>query len=222
DITDGASEVLGEQMITGTLSVGDGAEISMTLSTENREGTRTIEVRADPDELIEEIDEDNNAATKTLTIKAASSGQSESETVGQSDGPTVQPSTREGNLAVAIDEVTAEIIGAATGGSDTLLTVAATVVNEGQSPVANLLVQFDDGTSSGMQRLAAIEAGGSVATSFSFVLPGEATLPALHPVTVTVDPYDTVAEADEGDNVAAVEVDVAALGSEGLEVSVVR
>lgn len=220
DVTDGASEVLGEQMITGTLPVGEGAEISMTLSTEDREGTRTIQVTADPDELIEELDEEDNSATKTLTVRAASAESVDSETVdgGQLDSETVGKLDGGGNLSVAISDVTAETI----GGTDTLLTVSATVVNSGESPVADLLVQFADGDLRGLQRLSVVAADAAMPTSFSFVLPGEATRPTLHPLTVTVDPYDTVAEIDEGDNVAALEVDVAALVSDGLEVSVVR
>ena len=88
--------------------------------------------------------------------------------------------------------------------------------------MVNLLVQFSDGRSSGLQRLPEVAVGDAVQTSFSFVLPGEATMPALHPVAVTVDPYNTITEANEADNIMAVEVDVAALASEGLEVSVVR
>ncbi|HRW10837.1 MAG TPA: CARDB domain-containing protein, partial [Caldilineaceae bacterium] len=217
DVTDGASELLGEQLITGTLPVGEGTEISMTLSTEDREGTRSIQVTADPDNAIEESNEDDNQATKTLTVRAASAEEVDSPTVDNGQAENEQASDI-GNLAVAIDEVTAETL----GGTDTLLTVAATVMNGGDEPVTGVLVQFSDGALSGLQRLPSVAAGDSVPTSFSFVLPGEATLPARHPVAVTVDPYDAIAEADEGDNVAAVEVDVADLENEGLKVSVVR
>ncbi|MEZ4673109.1 MAG: CARDB domain-containing protein [Caldilineaceae bacterium] len=205
DVTDGASEVLGEQTITGTLDVGDGIEISMTLSTEDRAGTRTIQVTADPDGAIEESNEDDNQATKTLTIRAASgSGTVDNQTVvsGQS--------TVAGNLTVAIESITADTLGA----NDMLLTVAATVLNEGGAPVADLLVQFTDEAGAamqrGLQRLPEVQSGRATAVSYSFVLPGGGAL-ATSQLAVTVDPYDTVAEADEEDNVAAVEVDVAAL-----------
>jgi hypothetical protein len=39
---------------------------------------------------------------------------------------------------------------------------------------------------------------------------------------VTVDPYDTIAEVDEADNVTSQDVDVAALRAEPMEVSVMR
>jgi hypothetical protein len=122
------------------------------------------------------------------------------------------------DLAVTIDEISATPLGA----SDTLLTIAATVTNSGDAPVAGVLVQFASGALSGLQRLPAVAAGAAVPTSFSFVLPGGAALSPVQEVVVTVDPYDAVAEADKLDNVATLAVDVAALGVEGLEVSVVE
>lgn len=236
DVTDGASEILGTQQITGTLAVGEGAEISMTLSTEDREGTRTIRVTADPDNVIEESNEEDNQATKTLTVRAAGAesvagetvGRWDGETVGQSDGGTEEPSDRltdqpsnaVGNLMVTVDDVTVDTLGEA----DALLTVAATVVNEGDEPVAGLLVQFADvgfgggiagelgpAALRGLQQLPDLPAGSATTVRYSFILPGGATTLDPRRVTVTVDPYDAVVEADEGDNVALVDVDVMAL-----------
>ncbi len=220
DVTDGASEVLGEKMITGTLPVGEGTEISMTLSTEGREGSRTIQVTADPDNVIEESNEDDNQATKMLTVRAASAESAGELAIINNQLTIVNEGAiaRSTNLTVVIDAVTAEALGE----SDTLLTVAATIHNAGNAPMADLLVQFKNDELSGLQRLPEVAAGAVVPTSFSFVLPGGAALSAAQKIAVTVDPYDAVVEANEGDNVAVIEVDVAALSGEGLEVSVVR
>lgn len=229
DVTDGASEILGEQLITGTVPVGEGTEISMTLSTEGREGSRTIQVTADPDNAIEESNEEDNQATKVLTVQAASAeNEVEGITIVNNQLPIVHAGAVEAvvggqlagdpNLSITIDEITADALGE----SDTLLTVAATIHNAGDASVANVLVQFVDDELSGLQRLPEVASGAAVPTSFSFVLPGGAALSTVQEIAVTVDPYDVVAEVDESDNVATMAVDMAALGREELEVSVVQ
>lgn len=119
-----------------------------------------------------------------------------------------------------VDGVTVDTLGEA----DALLTVAATVVNEGDGPVVGLLVQFADvgfggGTAGevgpaalrGLQQLSDLPAGSATTMRYSFILPGGATTLDPRRLAVTVDPYDAVAEADEGDNIALVDVDVPAL-----------
>ncbi len=215
DITDGGSEILGEQTITGTLAVGDGREISMTINTEEREGSREIQVIADPDDAIEESNEEDNQATKTLTVRPADTAQVGSTAAVA--GTTAAPATN--NLVVTIDEVTVEALGQ----NDALLTVAASVANAGAVPVAGVLVQFSDGTTlRGLQRLSVLDPGIAAAAQVSFVLPGEMTATAPREIAVTVDPYGAVAEVNEADNEAALAVDVAALLADGLEVAVVR
>lgn len=232
DVTDGAAEVLGEATLTQTLEAGEGGEVVIVIDTEDREGSRSIQVTADPENVIEETDEEDNQVTKTLTVRAASAAGEEqlaitnvqlSITDGTSDTNQVLASV--GNLTVVIEEVTAETLGA----DDTLLTVAATVINVGEEPVAGVLVQFmgDDqmagagASMGGLQRLPEVLPDTRAATSFSFILPREAALLDPRRIVVTVDPYGTIVETNEGDNTAQIDVDVVALLGDGLEVSVV-
>lgn len=62
----------------------------------------------------------------------------------------------------------------------------------------------------------------SVASQFSFVLPGPVAAATPRTIEVTVDPYDAIPEADEADNTVSQEVDVAALRAQPMEVTVVR
>ena len=130
-------------------------------------------------------------------------------------------SSLQSNLTVEIDAVAVEPLGE----SDSLLLITATVANAGSADAEGVLVQFlDVGPAGlgGLQRLPTLDAGADAATQFSFVLPGPVELNAPHTIEVTVDPYDTIAEVDEADNVTSQAVDVAALRAEPMEVSVMR
>lgn len=123
---------------------------------------------------------------------------------------------------MTIDGVAVEALGE----NDSLLVITATVTNVGDQDAAGVLVQFmdTDGAAElgGLQRLPQVAAGASTATGFSFVLPGPVTAEPVRTIAVTVDPYDAIPEADEADNTASQEVDVAALRAQPMEVSVVR
>jgi uncharacterized repeat protein (TIGR01451 family) len=220
DVTDGASEPIGDRTITGTIPVDESGVISITFDTTGKTGTRQIQVTVDPDSAIEETDEEDNQVVKPMTVSPPSAVQSQESAVKTQDsGLRTQDSGL--NLTVAIDAVTVEPLGE----SDSLLLVTATVANAGNADAEGVLVQFMDlgpAGLGGLQRLPSLDAAASAATQFSFVLPGPVELNAPRTIEVTVDPYDTIAEVDEADNVTSQAVDVAALRAEPMEVSVMR
>jgi subtilase family serine protease len=194
--------------------------ISITFDTTGKSGTRQIQVTVDPDNAIEETDEEDNQVVKPMTVSPPSAVQSQESAVRTQDsGLRTQDSGL--NLTVAIEEVTVEPLGE----SDSLLLVTATVANAGNADAEGVLVQFMDlgpAGLGGLQRLPSLDAAASAATQFSFVLPGPVEINAPRTIEVTVDPYDTIAEVDEADNVTSQDVDVAALRAEPMEVSVMR
>ncbi|MEZ4864733.1 MAG: CARDB domain-containing protein [Caldilineaceae bacterium] len=220
DVTDGGSDLLGEGMITDTIVPGESGVFSVTFSTADKSGTRQIEITVDPDNTIPETNEDDNQVTKSLSIGAAVAEAQSREVAGAAVvGRSADESV---NLTVQIEGVSVEALGE----NDSLLTVTALVENLGDAPAAGVLVQFVDGTAGagglgGLQRLAQVAPGANAEAQFSFVLPGAADNLDSRELAVTVDPYDTLAEADESDNVATLAVDVAALRARPLEVSVV-
>lgn len=217
DVTDGASEPLGDGVITGTIPAGESGVMSVTFGTADKSGARQIQITVDPDNTIEEVDETDNQVTKALVIGGAAAV--------VNAAPAAAPSlsaTAAANLAVTIAGVTVEAVGE----SDTLLTISATVTNQGGIGVNGVLVSFlDQGGGAlgpgGLQRLPALDPGATQVTQFSFVLPGAVESLPERTLSVTVDPYDSISEANEADNLATITVDVAALRPEALEVSVV-
>ena len=225
DVTDGASEPIGDRTISDTIPIDDSGVISLTFDTTDKVGARQIQVTVDPDNAIEEVDEEDNQVVKPLTIGAAAAVTTDDRqptTAVSLQSPVSSLPSSEPNLAVAIDGVAVEALGE----NDSLLVITATVANVGDEDAAGVLVQFMDTAGAaglgGLQRLPQVAAGASTATQFSFVLPGPVTAETVRTIAVTVDPYDAIPEADEADNVASEEVDVAALRAQPMEVSVVR
>lgn len=224
DVTDGASEPIGDRVISDTIPIDDSGVISITFDTTDKVGARQIQVTVDPDNAIEEVDEEDNQVVKPLTIGAAvaTTDDRRQTTAAGLQSPVSSLPSAEPNLAVAIDGVAVEALGE----NDSLLVITATVANVGGEDAAGVLVQFMDTAGAaelgGLQRLPQVVAGASTATQFSFVLPGPVTAETLRTIEVTVDPYNAIPEADEADNVASQEVDVATLRPQPMEVSVVR
>lgn len=215
DTTDGASDLIGEATITGTIPVGESGVMSVTFDTTDKSGARQIQVTADPDNTIEETDEEDNQVVKPLTVGTATA------VAGSPVGTQGREVMSALNLTVAIEAV--DVV--ALGENDSLLTITATVQNAGNAVVEGVLVQFMDKDAGvaglgGLQRLPQVTPG-ATAVPFSFVLPGPVEIAELRTIEVTVDPYDTIAEVDEADNAATQRVDVAALRAEPIGVSVV-
>ena len=227
DVTDGAAEPLGEAVITGTIPMGESGVMSITFSSADKTGTRQIQITADPDSTIEEIDEEDNQVVKPLTIGAAAGAVTAAPAPGNAAPRAADPLTVTANLPVNLMVAIAGVDVAALGENDSLLTISATVTNLGDTAVNGVLVEFADqaggvlGTG-GLQRLAQVDAGQVLSTQFSFVLPGAADALAERTLAVTVDPYNALVEADETDNLATLTVDMVALRAEPLEVSVVQ
>jgi hypothetical protein len=78
DVTDGASEPIGDRTITGTIPIDESGVISITFDTTGKSGTRQIQVTVDPDGAIEETDEEDNQVVKPMTIGAAAAAMAQS------------------------------------------------------------------------------------------------------------------------------------------------
>lgn len=193
DATGDEPVLIGDVTITGTLKAGSSGDAVIFFDTTGKEGTLTIRVTADPEGAIEESNEEDNQASKTLTLSAAG------ETSGEQPNLVVQPA----DVAVSL----------ASSANSQLVRVTATVQNRGQSPAQGISVHVMD-VSSGTP----VAVGGPV--TLARLGPGEsAPVRVLYNAAansgelsfqVVVDPDNAIAEGNEGDNRA----DVAVLVSE--------
>ncbi|MEZ4712988.1 MAG: CARDB domain-containing protein [Caldilineaceae bacterium] len=218
DVTDDGEEVIGDVTLTETVPAGDSAEVTMTYDTTDKEGERSIQVIADPDNAIEETDEDDNSATKTLTVGAPSEASATSDdttdeaalaSASANTVPVASSTTSAARLGAPNLVVTSQdiVIDPAVVGDGGVINVTAQVHNAGDAPVANVTVLINDATGSEyivagrQQTIAAIPAGGSAQVQVAYVVLDR---PFERTVQVQVDPENQIAESDEFDNVAQV------------------
>ena len=199
DATGDTPELIGDATISGTLKAGGTADALIVYDTTGKEGERTIRVTADPDGAIEESNEEDNQASKPLTVaptSAASAGQ---------PSLALQP-----NLVVQAQDVA---VGLASPASNQLVRLTATVLNRGSQDAANITVHVMDVSSGspvavgGPVTLARLAAGESTPVR---VLYNVAASSGQLSFQVVVDPDNAIAEGNERDNRA----DVAVLVSE--------
>lgn len=191
DATSDTPELIGDVTISGTLKAGGSATATVSYDTTGKEGERKIQVTADPDGAVEESNEEDNQASKSLTIGSGSSADAEGP------GLAVQP-----NLVVQDGDVAVTLASAA---NSQLLRLSATVLNRGSQDAANITVHVMD-VSSGAPvavgaplTLARIPAGGSAPVR---VLYNAGAAGGELSFRVVVDPDNAIAEADESDNQA--------------------
>ncbi len=194
DATGDEPELIGDVTITGTLKAGGSGDAVIFYDNTGKEGTLTIRVTADPDGAIEESNEEDNQASKTLTLGAAG------EASGEQPNLVVQPA----DVAVSL----------ASSANSQLVRVTATVQNRGQTAAQGISVHVMD-VSSGSP----VAVGQPV--TLSSLAPGEsAPVRVLYNAAATngelsfqvvVDPDNAIAEGNESDNRADVAVLVSGL-----------
>ncbi|MCL4834692.1 MAG: S8 family serine peptidase [Caldilineaceae bacterium] len=193
DATGDEPVLIGDVTISGTLKAGSSGDAVIIFDTTGKEGEVKIQVTADPEGAVDESNEEDNQASKTLTVGAAGSAR------GEQPNLVIQPA----DVAVSL----------ASSASSQLVRVTATVQNRGQSPAQAISVHVMD-VSSGNP----VAVGGPV--TLARLAPGEsAPVRVLYNAAaasgqlsfqVVVDPDNAIAEGDESDNSA----DVAVLVSE--------
>ena len=196
DATGDEPELIGDVTISGTLKAGSSGDAVIFYDTTGKEGSVKIQVTADPDGAIDESNEDDNQASKTLTVGAASAST-------DSQGLAAQPNLVAEDVAVSL----------ASAASNQLVRVTATVQNRGQSPAQAITVHVMDVSSGspvavgGPVTLARLAAGERASVRVLF---NAAASNGALSFQVVVDPDNAIAEGNESDNRA----DVAVLVSE--------
>jgi subtilase family serine protease len=187
DVSGGSQVPIGSPQSLARIAPGNAAIATMSF-TPPAAGDYTIQVVADPNNFIVESDELDNLATKSLIVGAPPAA----NLVALSSNIEFVPSMpQDGNL----------------------VTIHATVLNNGTSPATDVVVRIEDVTDSaspqliGKQRL------------IDSLQPGEeATVQVVYDTTdkagdrtirMVVDPLDAIAESDESDNEAITVLTVA-------------
>lgn len=220
DTTDDEAEVIGRQMITGTLAAGRTGRVRFIYDTTDRLGVRTLQATADPDNVIPESDEEDNQASSTITV-TESTGEAPPSTMPPASAP-VTPTTAvtsqadllaQPNLVVAAEDVAIfrpDYVAVAAATND-LVTFAATVHNRGLVDAGNVEVEFVVMTNQGWQVLGrqplGLVAAGQSATAELTV--DAASAAAYRELRVVVDPQNAIFEMDEADNRTSKVIDLA-------------
>jgi uncharacterized repeat protein (TIGR01451 family) len=178
DTTAGGLEPVGAPQSIALIPPGSAATVQVPYDTTGKQGERSIQVTADPNNFIEESDESDNRATKPLPVGAPPAA----------------------NLVVLASNV--EFDPAEPNDGD-LVTVKVTVMNNGTATATDVVVRFEDVTDGtpvliGRQRLIdSIAPGESATAQVTYDTTDKA---GERRIEVTVDPTDMIAESDEQDN----------------------
>ena len=187
DVTEGQPVPIQEAQTIDRIPPGGSATAQVTYRTEGRTGIRSIRVVVDPDNFIDETDETDNRVTVELTV-----------------GPAAAPNLRITSANVGIAPPRPQ--------AGEPVTLTATVLNTGGAPAQGILVQFLDVTEGQeqpigeKQAIAELGPGQSATVQVPYGTEGRA---GKRRIQVVVDPDVTVAETDETDNRAIVELTVA-------------
>lgn len=167
------------------LGVNDKAVVSVTYDTRGKAGARKIRVVVDPEDILEEINEENNQAEKTLQV-----------------GSTSAPPEEGPNLVVLGSDISFSPSQPAPGDS---VMITVDVRNRGSEDAQNVVARFEDNTD-GQGTLigdvtitSTIAAGGRGAATVVF---NTTDLEGARTIRVTADPQDSIRETDETDNQA--------------------
>jgi subtilase family serine protease len=187
DVTSGGTEPIGTPQTIARILPGSAATVQVAYDTAGKQGERTIQVTADPNNFIVESDETDNRVAKPFTIGAPPAA----------------------NLAMLSSNIEFEPAEPLDGD---LVTVRATVLNNGTAPALDIVVRFEDVTGGAPQPI-------DKQRLIDSLLPGEsATVQITYDTTdkagerrvqVVVDPANTIVESDEQDNSAVALLTVA-------------
>ncbi|GIV78085.1 MAG: hypothetical protein KatS3mg050_2479 [Litorilinea sp.] len=190
DITDsgpGSGVPIGPPQTIARIAPGSSGAVQFTYDTSGKEGSRTLQVTADPNNFILESDENDNRATRDLTV-----------------APRPTP-----NLVAIASNIEFEPAEPSDGD---LVTIRATVLNNGTAPASDVVVRLVDITNGqeeliDKQRLIeSIPAGESGVAQVTYDVTDKA---GTRQIQLVVDPNDTIAESDETDNTATTSLTVA-------------
>ena len=182
DVTSGEARLLGSEQTIPEIGVGTSGTAAVTItesiSAERPIGNRKIQVLVDANNRVRESNEEDNTATRLLTLD-----------------PEPMP-----NLVVLAENIGFSPANPRVGETVTILAV---VRNDGDVVARNVVVQFED-VSAGRpvpigeaQELDRIAVGGSGVVTVKFSIP-EAS--GTYKVRVVADPGNFIAETDEIDN----------------------
>lgn len=186
DSSDGGSTPVEGPHTIARIPPGGSGSIEVTYDTFGKEGERTIGVTVDPNNFIAESDENDNAATRLLTVAPP-----------PASNLTIQPG------AITFDPPNP--------GDGDIVTIQAEVFNSGSDDATDVVVRFEEiiegeaeliGT---QQLIDTIEAGTSATAQVTFDTTGKI---GMRTIQVTVDPNDTIDESNEDDNIASTVLEV--------------
>lgn len=187
DITDGEPVPIGEPQTIDTIAAGGSATAKVRYDTTARSGRRLIRVVVDPNNAVDETDESDNRVTLELTVGAGS----------------------QANLRITASNIGVDPSRPRAGEP---LNISATVLNTGGAPTRDVLVQFLDVTTGQAipigvkQRIPLLLAARSALVGVTYDTTNKT---GKRRIQVVVDPEVTVAETDETDNQATIEVEIA-------------
>ncbi len=194
DLSDFKSTPIGQQQTLETIPIGGSGVVQITYDTTGKPGDRKIEVAVDPNNFIPESKETDNKSQKTLKV----TGHAAPNLVAQANNVNFSPGLR-GTPPIEGD----------------LVTIYATILNNGTTDAQGVVVQFVDATGGGArpigdkQMIDSIPAGSSGVAQATY---DTALLAALRQdgasgisdrqIQVVVDPSNFILETSETDNIA--------------------
>ena len=181
ETTDGASTPIGTEQVIDELPAGSSGTVQVFYADTDEAGERTIQVTVDPTDAIEESNESDNRAIKTLTISA----------------PKIPNLVMRGsNIAFApLDPIEGDSVA-----------ITVTVENKGNTAANDVVVQVVDVTDGGSepvddaQTIETIDAEESAEIVVTYETAGKA---GSRKIEVTVDPENAIVETNEEDNSAS-------------------
>jgi uncharacterized repeat protein (TIGR01451 family) len=215
DSTDEAELI--QEVVTDTIEAGGSVEFVVTYDTTDKEGERSITVIADPNDDISETNEEDNEATRTLTVSPPTEGEGPGEEESPGEGAGAETGSGEGeselevsavessrrpNLVVHQEDIALSPFNSREGN---LITAVVVVYNEGTADARNVPVQFVEVTDGGVEPLGDLQViriipAGGVAP-VRVILDAEA-MQGARTIGVVVDPDNLIPELDETDNEA--------------------
>ncbi len=180
DVTEAGVVPIGQPHVIGYLEAGSSATVPIIYDTLDRPGDRRIRVVVDPNNFIRESSKEDNQTVVTLPVQAA-----------------MAP-----NLAMLSGNI--KFVPQSPELHD-VVTVSATVLNNGTETAHDVIVQVLDVTGGGSvpvgteQLLDAVPAGGGGTVEVSYTDTGEI---GSRQIRVVVDPNNVIVESNERDNQA--------------------
>jgi len=180
DVTEAGTVPIGQPHVVGYLAAGSSATVPIIYDTLDRPGDRRIRVVVDPNNFIRESSKEDNQTVVTLPVQAAMA-------------PNL--AMLSGNIKFAPQSPELHDV----------VTVSATVLNNGTETAHDVIVQILDVTGGGSvpigteQLLDAVPAGGGGTVEVAFTDTGET---GSRQIRVVVDPNNVIAEMNERDNQA--------------------